>query len=120
MNTLLNHLYSIENLAGTDTSLTASIRLNADHAVYLGHFPGNPITPGVVQMDFVKEALQQQLGRKLRMKSMKTCKFLQIVNPTETPVLNLEINFNDGEFLEVSAAGVYGETVYFKMQSSYV
>ncbi|WP_025761938.1 hypothetical protein [Dyadobacter tibetensis] len=119
MSALLNELYSIENLSETDTMLKARVRINADHPIFSGHFPGNPITPGVIQMEMVKAVMQEKLGRRLTMKSMKTCKFLQIINPEATPLIDLEIVYNDVELLEVAATGVFGETVYFKMQSAY-
>ena len=71
------------------------------------------------QIQIVKEILQKHMNRKFWLKSMKTCKFLQIIDPQVTPLIDIEIKFTEGELLDVVASGGYGETVYFKMQSSY-
>ncbi|CAG4995060.1 hypothetical protein DYBT9275_01538 [Dyadobacter sp. CECT 9275] len=115
----LNSLYTVRSIDQEEGVIMAEIRLDASHPIYRGHFPGMPVTPGVIQLEIVKEIMQQHLGRKLRLKNMRTCKFLQILNPEETPVVNIGIKFTDGEFLEVMSSGSFKETVYFKAQSSY-
>ena len=37
--------------------LEASIKAPLDHPCYAGHFPGNPIVPGVLLLELVVEAL---------------------------------------------------------------
>ncbi len=112
-------LYTIENILEEDSAITANIRLNPDNKIYEGHFPDLPVTPGVVQMQIVKEILEKHLNRKFWLKSMKTCKFLQIIDPFVTPNITIEIKYSEGELLDVVASGVHGEVVFFKMQSSY-
>ena len=114
-----NSLYTIENIQEKDSIITANICLNPNHKIFEGHFPSQPVTPGVVQMQIVKEILQRQLNRKFWLKSMKTCKFLQIIDPLKTPNITIEIKYSDGELLDIVASGGHGEVVFFKMQSSY-
>ena len=114
-----NSLYTIENILEEDLSIQAEIRLNPEHKIYEGHFPGQAVTPGVVQMQIVKEILQKHLNRKFWLKSMKTCKFLQVIDPVLTPNLTIEIKYTEGDLLDIVASGRHGEVVFFKMQSSY-
>jgi 3-hydroxyacyl-[acyl-carrier-protein] dehydratase len=99
--------------------ITAEISLNASHDIYNGHFPGAPVTPGVVQLEIVKEILQVSLERKLKMKAMRTCKFLQIINPLETTSLTISVKFTESELLEVIASGQNSEYTFFKAQLAY-
>jgi 3-hydroxyacyl-[acyl-carrier-protein] dehydratase len=115
----LDSLYRINNLTIEQGALLVEIRLNADHQIYEGHFPGAPVTPGVVQLQIVKELLESHLKRKLKMKSMRTCKFLKIINPDETPEIQISIKFTEGEHIEVSTSASNKGTVYFKAQVSY-
>lgn len=115
----LNSLYTIENIVDDDSVIKANISLNPNHKIYEGHFPGQAVTPGVVQIQIVKEILQKQLKRKLWLKSMKTCKFLQVIDPLKTPNITIDIKYSDGEMLDIVASGGFGEVVFFKMQSSY-
>jgi 3-hydroxyacyl-[acyl-carrier-protein] dehydratase len=115
----LNDLYRITNLTIAEGTLLAEISLNADHQIYEGHFPGAPVTPGVVQLQIVKEILENHLQRKLKMKAMRTCKFLQIINPLKTPAIQISIKFTETEFIEVNTSASYNGEFYFKAQVSY-
>ena len=65
---LLKDFYSIEKLEKTDEGkYMASIFLNSAHAIFKGHFPGNPVTPGVCMMQIIKELTQKILESSLVM-----------------------------------------------------
>ena len=53
----------------------------ASHPALPGHFPGNPVVPGVVLLDEVIGALQQQLGRAVRITALPNAKFLSPLLP---------------------------------------
>ncbi len=115
---LLNSFYTIlqsENNAG---QITARIKLNPQHEIFNGHFPGNPITPGVVQIQMIKEIAGEVLGKKLNLVSMHTCKFLKILNPVECLELNIKINTEPiAEGIKVNATGEEGGAAFFKISA---
>lgn len=113
-------LYVVTNTEVTLESLVSDIAINAQHAVFAGHFPGAPVTPGVVQMQIVKELLETHLSQKLAMKSMRTCKFLEVLDPRENPNVRITIKFKQSEFWEVNASAEGNGKVFFKMQASYL
>ena len=39
-----------------------TIRLNGEHEIFKAHFPGEPITPGVCQLQMVVECAEQLLN----------------------------------------------------------
>lgn len=93
-NTLLSDFYT--ELSSTYTSENASefkchVRLNAEHPVYKGHFPQIPIAPGVCLTQMIKEILMDKFQKELFMNSGDNIKFLAMINPKETP--ELEITF---------------------------
>ncbi len=47
----------LSQLAGTAERMTASAGVPGDSAWYAGHFPGNPILPGIAILALVKEAI---------------------------------------------------------------
>ncbi len=51
-----------------------------DHPALAGHFPGNPIVPGVLILDEVLQAAEQWRG-KLRLKSVVSVKFSSPLKP---------------------------------------
>lgn len=112
-------LYSVLFLEASESSLKASIKINPEHSLYQGHFPGLPVTPGVVQLQIIKEILESQFQSKLKMAQMRSCKFLQIINPLETSFLQIELRFAKTEVLEVTVSIRNEETIYLKAQVSY-
>lgn len=117
---LLNDLYTINHLTEQDGTLTATVQLNADHAVYQGHFPGNPVTPGVVQLQIVKDILQQHLGKDLSMLDMGRCKFLSVLDPRQHAAIQISITLKEvDDDYKASASGEADGQTFFKFNASY-
>lgn len=112
-------LYTIQILEKEADAVTAEVRVDPAHRLFEGHFPGSPVLPGVVQLEMVKVALSDALGRELALKEMATCKFLEVFNPLETPVMTLTIKYKGGDALDVTASGSQGGSTYFKLRASY-
>jgi 3-hydroxymyristoyl/3-hydroxydecanoyl-(acyl carrier protein) dehydratase len=60
----------------------------ADHPSLAGHFPNNPIVPGVLLLDYARELLQLWQPQ-WRIKTLAQVKFLQPVTPTQLFTLTL-------------------------------
>lgn len=54
-------------------------RIDADHPCLAGHFPGNPIVPGVVLIDQVLASVRQEVSAPLA--AIPNLKFLHPVRP---------------------------------------
>lgn len=59
-----------------------------DHPAIAGHFPGNPLVPGVLILDEVVQAAEQWRGR-LRLKSVVSVKFTSALKPGNVFSINL-------------------------------
>lgn len=65
-----------------------TFRIRADHPSLPGHFPGNPVVPGVVLLDQVALALQQQ---GLRLAGLSQVKFASPLLPEQDARLELDL-----------------------------
>lgn len=107
-------------MQSTSEKVISKIKLNPTHKIFSGHFPNNPITPGVVQIQMVKEILEKFYRKELRLFKMSRCKFLKILNPHETPILAIHISISVMEnFIKVDAFGEEKENIYFKLSALY-
>ena len=61
-------------------------------SVYQGHFPGDPICPGVCNIETIKECVCDLLGCDLRIQSIKQCRLTAIATPTVCPEVSITIN----------------------------
>jgi len=66
--------------------ITESLRIPAEHPSLPGHFPGNPVVPGVVLLDQVASALERAgAGRFARIAAVK---FIAPLRPDEDAELH--------------------------------
>tara|TARA_Y100000031_G_C8245779_1_gene397967 strand:+ start:3161 stop:3529 length:369 start_codon:yes stop_codon:yes gene_type:complete len=91
---LIKDFYKIIALSSDDSGIVATIKLNPNHEVYKGHFPNQPIVPGVIQLLIIQELMEKHLGKKLFMGSIKRVKYLIPIIPTNSPQLVFTITIN--------------------------
>ena len=68
------------------------------HPCLPGHFPGQPVVPGVVLLDYVLEGAERWLGGPCRARSLSTVKFTSPLLPEQHATVELtltgcELNF---------------------------
>ena len=55
--------------------------------VFKGHFPGQPVVPGVCMMYIVKDLLEQEFAAPILLQTASQVKFLQLITPETQPVM---------------------------------
>lgn len=119
---LLKDFYTVEQIGKiTDQKYNATVHLNKEHAIFKGHFPGNPVTPGVCMMQIIKELTQEILGSSLILKSSSNVKFMALINPEVNAKLRLELEVSgtlDSE-IKVKNTTFFDETVALKLFNTY-
>lgn len=94
---LLKDFYKINEIAGSGDSYTVKVELNTKHEIYKGHFPEQPVVPGVCTMQLVKECIEQIVSKSLYYSQIQSCKFLSVVDPTANNLIELVLNLKEGE-----------------------
>lgn len=115
---LLGSLYHIIETTPNDGGFYAKVKLDAKHPIFEGHFPGNPVLPGVCQIQIVEEMLSKVSGRKQQLKTSGYIKFLHTVNPVTSDVLEMEITLSEKENspTEVNASYQWDNRTVFKFK----
>ena len=119
---LLKDFYKVLSLEKVDSQkYSAVIHVNAAHIVFKGHFPGNPIMPGVCMMQIIKELTESITQLPLVMQSLSNVKFMALINPDVTPELRLELDITktDDALIKVKNTTVFNETTALKLNSVY-
>ena len=117
---LLKDFYKVNSLEKNDSQkYSAIIFVNEKHEVFKGHFPGNPIMPGVCMMQIIKELTEQITNSSLIMQSLTNVKFMALINPEVTPELRLELDITttDEGLVKVKNTTYFNETVALKLSS---
>ena len=81
------------------------VALLPDCNVYQGHFPGNPVRPGVCNIQTIKECASLLVGKELRISSIKQCLLTAIATPTVCPEVDVqvEVKETDGSYTIVAS-----------------
>ncbi len=115
---LIPHFYSVKEFNFTDNQLKAIIELNPAHDVFKGHFPNNPVTPGVCMLQILKELTQQATNTNLFIKECSNVKFMALINPEVNAVLAITIDINKvEENFKIKASASFNETVALKVNA---
>lgn len=120
---LLKDFYSVKELDKiSDSKYNAIIVLNKNHDIFKGHFPGNPVTPGVCMMQIIKELSQEIVGSSLVMTSSSNVKFMAIINPEKNETLRLELEYSGdvSTELKVKNTTFFDDTVALKLSNTYI
>lgn len=117
---LKGNFYKVKEKSVAENKVSAVIELNIAHEIYKGHFPQQPVVPGVLQIQILKELMEELVGRKLLMTNGDNIKFTGMIIPEKSPVINIELNYQDkeNEFV-VDARMFFGETVFTKYKGKF-
>jgi 3-hydroxyacyl-[acyl-carrier-protein] dehydratase len=128
---LLKDFYSVINHPGPETETNANgisstlhrftLELNPLHPVYSGHFPGNPIVPGVCQIMMIQEIIGLIQNKHMRLERADTVKFLSLIVPGQNSLLDLDISCRESDENKISANVTIhsGNTIFLKFKGTF-
>lgn len=85
---LENSFYKI--IAAADNVYT--VELLPSCPVYRGHFPGEPVSPGVCSIQMIKELTEKATGRRLLLSNLKQVRFRTLITPVTHSRLAVTLN----------------------------
>lgn len=117
---LIKELYTILDFERTGPQVVATLKINPEHRIFSGHFPGNPVMPGVCMIQIVKELAQKAVGKPLFMTSGSNIKFMAIINPEINDTLTMQLDLAEGEDeIRVKNTTLFQEAPALKLSASF-
>lgn len=119
---VLKDFYKILSLENQSESIyDVTILVNDKHAIFKGHFPDNPIMPGVCMIQIIKELSEKITQNNLMIQTLSNVKFMAIINPEVTPKLRLELDISTTEdgLIKVKNTTYFNETIALKQSNVY-
>jgi len=95
-----------------------TLQLNPTHPVYEGHFSGNPVVPGVCQVQMISELLSMIKGFPVFLKNADNVKFLSLMVPDKNPIIVAMIQVKEAEndLISVNATLQENEVTFIKFK----
>ena len=118
---MLKDFYTLSSLEQQDAeNYLCTIILNPQHPIFEGHFPNNPITPGVCMMQIIKNITEEITGKELFLEKTANVKFMALINPQQHPTLQLTLTIQQSNNeIQVKNTTSFGETVALKLTNKY-
>lgn len=117
---LIEGLYTIQSFDQQDAEVTARIKLHKEHDIFKGHFPGNPVMPGVCMLQLIKELTEKATGKQLFLSVSSNIKFMAIINPEVNSLLKVVITIveEDG-VVKIKNTSSYDDTIALKLSATF-
>jgi len=113
----MNPVYTITLTSSCDSTFTATVKFNASHPVFSGHFPGQPVVPGVLLMEIAASATRQFTGKELIIKEASVIKFIRIIDPRKDNEVMLDVALTEEEGkYKLDLNFYHGDTVFVKVK----
>ena len=117
---LIEGLYTIQDFIQIEETVTATIKLHKGHAIFKGHFPGNPVMPGVCMIQIIKELTEQAVAKELFLSTSSNIKFMAIINPDKNDTLVLTLNIIETENeVKVKNTTTFEDTLALKLSATF-
>jgi 3-hydroxyacyl-[acyl-carrier-protein] dehydratase len=113
MITLLNDYFRIDSQTTAGDETIFRVTLLPDYCAYAGHFPGNPVSPGVCNIQMIKECAVQLAGQPLFLGYIAQCRLSAIVTPQATPHLQIHMQLSGTDDLFNVRATVCDDTITY-------
>ena len=103
---LLDNYFYIEKQEKDEEGFLFLVRLNTEHPIFNGHFPGNPISPGVCNIQMIKECAERIMGCQLTLDNIKQCKFSNLIIPSSELRITISIRLQQIEGDRIKLHGI--------------
>ena len=117
---LIKGLYSILSFEQEVQKVLVSVKLHEEHEVFKGHFPGNPVMPGVCMIQMIKELTEKAIGKELFLSVASNIKFMAIINPEKNDTIQLILDTSEEEdFVKVKSSVSFEDTLALKLSATF-
>ena len=96
------------------------VELLAEHPIYKGHFPQQPVVPGVCTLTIIKECLGEILSHGVSFKTIKECKYVSALIPQEGLRVIIDLAIVDGEKVNATVVRADNQQPVLKLKATII
>lgn len=98
-------------------SFSIEVELLPGHTIYEGHFPGQPVVPGVCTLTVIRECLGRLLEREVKFASIKECKYVSALLPQEGLRITINMTLVDSSKLKATVIRNDDQQIVLKLRA---
>lgn len=88
-----NNFYRIKHVIERENGFKSTVELMEKHPIYEGHFPFEPIVPGVCTLAIIRSCLSVYSDKNISFSKIKECKFISVIKPKAELLISIDITF---------------------------
>lgn len=120
---LLPNLYQVlKKEVVAETTILVTVEVDKNHQVFKGHFPENPVMPGVCMLQIIKELSEEHLETPLFLQKASNVKFTALMNPEIQSKLYVNLSFTrENGSIKIKSTSTFPDgTVVLKCNAIFV
>ena len=115
----ISDFYEIKSIDISEEGIKGVVSLNETHPIFSAHFPGNPITPGVLLLRIVTELLEKSIDKRMQLNTAVNIKFKKPIHPSIEPTFMIRKMKEIGNQISVNISIEAEDIQYVKMSLLY-
>jgi 3-hydroxyacyl-[acyl-carrier-protein] dehydratase len=118
---LKNKLFYIDSFEQSDDLIRCAIHIDETHPIFKGHFPGQPVLPGVCMLEILKEVIEEAYASSFQLETASSVKFLTMFVPTQFThaVFDIKPIVHTDNQLAVNASMKFEQHIFLKFNGTY-
>ena len=121
MTMLIENYYKINDIIAWTGKTLFIVSLNPNCNVYKGHFPEKPISPGVGNIQMIKECAELIVGKPLFMNNLQHCRLTTLITPLVYPQVEVTILMEKkADVYKLKAAIGKSEEIYLELKAELI
>lgn len=125
---MIQDFYTIQGIDVADKRTIVHVLLNPDCQVYEGHFPGEPVAPGVCNINMIRECAEKALEAsadqsvRLMLSYIQQCRLTTLVTPLSHKQMEVVIDWlslptPENPIYKIAASIGHGEDIYLTLKA---
>lgn len=116
---LQNNFFNVVKQNGAAGTINALLSINKAHDIFKGHFPHQPVVPGVCMMQMVRELVELQVKKRLVIRQADNMKFLALIDPNQYSQIEANVTYSeDNGKISLNASLFSGSITFFKLKAT--
>jgi 3-hydroxyacyl-[acyl-carrier-protein] dehydratase len=100
---LATDFFKIKQMDKGENTVSFTVLINPQHQVFEGHFPQQPVVPGVFTLQMIKECMEIFLEKKWRYSELINCKFSRPILPKNSEEILIDCEYTLVDSLQLKA-----------------
>ena len=113
---LRDSFFIIKQFGESGNTCRFIVSIMPEHEIFKGHFPQQPIVPGVFALQMIKECLEWSRNKKYRYSELMNCKFSRPIIPNREKDLRIECTLADTLLLKATVQSE--DAVYLTLKAA--